>query len=954
MVNIDDLPDHETRKYLHTRTSNGEWDQILALSQGIINQQFEALYNCYPEMSTMYTSIDDIGSLDAKLLAPRILIPNETSAGGGLNHVYFDIRFASGSLADRDSYFLVEDLTGWNIAIKVTISKRGSELPPGASYTEIELNKKQQKAAEEKFVHLEGWSVERLYLDLTTASTREFDQTHSMAGAQKFLEWANANESAHILLDGFLKTWLNKQHDTGRNLIGLNLSLPPNTTGITPTFATTDMIHQCYNYRSKADGCPNGEEGYDKYGSRNCLLYCECLEGHSRPQDYMVLHQGNYTTVPYTEGGVEKVIDGTLVISRNMFLDKFILPLIQPINRAIELNHGASKAWMSDKGQPGFSYGYNMCADSRYSDSKDPIYQFKRTETGSGGALDKRYAYRYEKINDWPATMTSQEGDDTSLACQVKCKDEMSVDITWEPGSTELLLRGRSYSNESILAQQGPERKQFKGPYWAYIRDTVEITWNARLRIETRTDNHGAGYLQVVLDTGDPGAPKIEKDDFPNIVVKVNKDEHNFTADYFPKEFHDQMKHGFEQIFPQIRQGIMADSACFGRFVFPGTGTFDFQDAFFSQGGDLVCQVNYKHLDPQMKITLPEKKEFNFKDAKPLPPVRQAPVITPEPKALLTWPTTPITVIAGDIGSVLIRGKNDTDKAVYFRGLYFDFEAIEKDLASFPNALFAVDEVLSPEAAASADQKETAAKAAAEEIKKVKEAKAAAAEEARKAKETKDAAAEEARKAKETKDAAATTAAEKYKDNASGSVNVKGPGTGAARDTAGLPVGSVGTLAPISTTDKPATAESVKSTTSGTSGTASKPGLLGAIAGALGLGKPAQEPAAEPASEPAAEPTPAESPPVPTKTHAVATLRESKPAKGVVTKIIHRNSKSSWRVEVKNPYQPNSGLEIAAGQWIELELRGHVPDSKKYLITVTEDYQQIMYHFSTKVYVEAT
>jgi len=190
------------------------------------------------------------------------------------------------------------------------------------------------------------------------------------------------------------------------------------------------MIHQCYNYRSKFDGCPNGEEGFGKYGDRNCLLYCECLEFHSRPQSYSLLHQGNFTTLAYQDRGLSNIVDGTLVVSRNMFLEKFILPLIQPLNKAIELNHKESRAWMSDIGQPGFQYGWNLAGDPEHPDSADPIYEFKRKESrgASGGDLDTTYAYRYEKTRDWPATMTSQEGDETSLACQVKCRGKSLFD----------------------------------------------------------------------------------------------------------------------------------------------------------------------------------------------------------------------------------------------------------------------------------------------------------------------------------------------------------------------------------------------------------------------------------------------------------------------------------------------------------------------------------------------
>jgi len=73
-------------------------------------------------------------------------------------------------LADSQGYYLVDDLKGWNIAIKVTISSRGEFLDPSTkpSPAEIALNAQQHADAVAKMVNLGDWSVERLYLDLTS------------------------------------------------------------------------------------------------------------------------------------------------------------------------------------------------------------------------------------------------------------------------------------------------------------------------------------------------------------------------------------------------------------------------------------------------------------------------------------------------------------------------------------------------------------------------------------------------------------------------------------------------------------------------------------------------------------------------------------------------------------------------------------------------------------------
>jgi len=113
-----------------------------------------------------------------------------------------------------------------------------------------------------------------------------------------------------------------------------------------------------------------------------------------------------------------------------------------------------------------------------------------------------------------------------------------------------------------------------------------------------RPDDHGAGYLQLLLDTGSAGSPRTGDNDVPDVIVKINKDEHNFTAPYFESTFEDSMRDAFKRIFPIVRTNIMRDSQSFGKFIFPGTGVFDFKNPFFSQGGDLVVQVDYQKSVP--------------------------------------------------------------------------------------------------------------------------------------------------------------------------------------------------------------------------------------------------------------------------------------------------------------------------------------------------------------------
>lgn len=69
-----------SRHNLSTRTKDHQhWDQVIGVSQGAINKQFEQLHKVHPELTKIYGSIDGIGRIDAELLPMRIMIPAGTN-----------------------------------------------------------------------------------------------------------------------------------------------------------------------------------------------------------------------------------------------------------------------------------------------------------------------------------------------------------------------------------------------------------------------------------------------------------------------------------------------------------------------------------------------------------------------------------------------------------------------------------------------------------------------------------------------------------------------------------------------------------------------------------------------------------------------------------------------------------------------------------------------------------
>lgn len=83
-----EIYDWQSRYEVTTRTGNGQFDQVVALSQGIINENFKKLYDDHDELKTYYFSEKGIGKIDAKLLAPKILIPSGSKATNYTNVLF--------------------------------------------------------------------------------------------------------------------------------------------------------------------------------------------------------------------------------------------------------------------------------------------------------------------------------------------------------------------------------------------------------------------------------------------------------------------------------------------------------------------------------------------------------------------------------------------------------------------------------------------------------------------------------------------------------------------------------------------------------------------------------------------------------------------------------------------------------------------------------------------------
>ena len=142
-----------------------------------------------------------------------------------------------------------------------------------------------------------------------------------------------------------------------------------------PMFKPTAMTHQVYPYINAARGVPAAVAGWDPPADSNSLLYCEMVEGNPLdPQQPVVGSTGLFTTQEPMSTGRPRV-DGCFVLSHQLFLERYLLPMLQSFNKSSEVYpYTQSTDFSDDKSQ--INWNYSVGNDGKHGPA-DPVYKFK-------------------------------------------------------------------------------------------------------------------------------------------------------------------------------------------------------------------------------------------------------------------------------------------------------------------------------------------------------------------------------------------------------------------------------------------------------------------------------------------------------------------------------------------------------------------------------------------------
>lgn len=100
----------------------------------------------------------------------------------------------------------------------------------------------------------------------------------------------------------------------------------------------TSVNLQTYGYLADLKGPP--KLGWDGDAGKNALVYCNMTEDRMFEGESLLKWSGNFIT---DHADKEKRIDGTAVIRRHLFLDKFIIPMLRQYNDDMQIVADTSK-----------------------------------------------------------------------------------------------------------------------------------------------------------------------------------------------------------------------------------------------------------------------------------------------------------------------------------------------------------------------------------------------------------------------------------------------------------------------------------------------------------------------------------------------------------------------------------------------------------------------------------
>ncbi|KAH8688008.1 hypothetical protein BGZ60DRAFT_335081, partial [Tricladium varicosporioides] len=652
--------DHALRLKTSLNTSNGYYDEVIALSQKIVNKDFETVYDHNPDMKNVYYSSMLLGTINATVAAPKMILGSAVSSFDA-NSITYLMNFTSGTISGD---WLEEDLniTGWKLALQVDLTTQvvGPDTPLTGDRKKdkkiiadnAELAKARVWAA--KFNTPGDYTIERLLANLTDAKWNDFNNNLSYFGVDEDgndIAWSDLitkHPDLEINLHLFFSKWAKAQQENGLTTLGWKFTAPPTpgpVTALTPTFIPTARFTQIFGYKNPFYGVNALTPGDNETGGLNSLLYCEMVGNHPLPGNgvaggLILASPGTFTCHEQDISGKGR-IDGTFALSHQLFLEQFLLPLLQPLNKASEVYPTtASVSHNSEKNATRIEWNYSAGVDPNHLDYRDTVFQF----IPQGHDLKNPKSYHFNKENR--VDIGIQKDPQANVWATFKTVGNAEVSVSWTPGGTTLNITG--VTDYGYDAEWADNAEMLRPNSW--LMDTFRFQWAISISIVSVT----GGVMKLSLDAG------ANKDGNVSVITTLHKQQNSETPANQDTEIKNYIAGRLRDQISTLYKNLQNSFQTTTKFIYPGNGTFDFSNAMFGETGEVLAEILQ---DP----TNPTYKETNTV------------IHAVTPVAKLTWAASSATFQAkGQSITVSITGTNKTTAPIEITNVTFSFASDPK------------------------------------------------------------------------------------------------------------------------------------------------------------------------------------------------------------------------------------------------------------------------------------
>ncbi|KAK2051795.1 hypothetical protein LY76DRAFT_673537, partial [Colletotrichum caudatum] len=613
------------------------YDQIVALSQGMINNAMAHIQENNPGLENFDGQSDYAGEISATLKAPQLII-----SASDPKMVIWRTNVESGTFSVYTKNG-TEDFTlgGCSIDVKVPLAFDTYDDNPLDTPEKRQYNKEMREWLQKYFQVPGDYRPERIFAKFADAHwsqvslvTNPFnkDDLNSV-----YEQWKNSSEKNASIGNAFEKVFqviAVQRQNQGLTTIGTRFNLdaaPGKSSPWESPQAPVTMVHQGYAYTlGPESGASGWENGFSQTGGpavANCLLYCENVTDRKLSVP-AIGRSGNFSLLG-SDSVPNSKVPGTFALSHQLVLERHLLPHLQVfVQKTQVFPMAVSWAIVGDRTLQ-LSNPYSVGSNPDQDPTNDPcidLYKFKNIKDPDPNFAGRTcYQAHVDVTRDSPI---HQESNQAWPYNKHYGQGSPTVTVRWAPGTSKLTVTGNtSYSFATTSANGATvnaDHRLVNPTGWMY--ETWVMEWS--FHIEFSISN---GSLKMVEDF----------DENANISVRSTQDDcngWNWTVAGTTESIRSQLAWTLKEQIGHLSNVLKNSFQGSLSFTYPSNGQLDFGKCAFNDRGDLLACVGFKPMNPsQSPIILPPQPVLKPAPIKkPLPPTADG-TTTTMPAARLAW-----------------------------------------------------------------------------------------------------------------------------------------------------------------------------------------------------------------------------------------------------------------------------------------------------------------------------